>query len=195
MSRIATVERTTKETQISLTLNLDGTGQSNITTGIGFLDHMLTLFSKHGLFDLDIAAKGDLEVDFHHTVEDIGISLGEAIRIALADRSGINRYGNGAVPMDESLAEVTVDLSNRPYLVFQVPRVDVMPDGFDFSLVKEFFRALSNTAGMNLHIRVPYGENGHHVIEAIFKAVARALSQAVMKNPNISGVLSTKGVL
>ena len=195
MTRTVTVERTTKETHISLALNLDGSGQSNITTGIGFLDHMLTLFAKHGSFNLDLTAKGDLDVDFHHTVEDIGLSLGEAIRVALDDRAGIHRYGNAVVPMDEALAEVTVDLSNRPFLVFQMPRVDVMPDGFDFSLVKEFFRALSNTAGMNLHIRVPYGENGHHVIEAVFKAFARALSQAVRINPDLSGVLSTKGVL
>ena len=195
MTKIASVERNTKETQIKLTLTLDGTGQVVIQTGIGFFDHMLTLFTVHGLFNLDLSASGDLEVDFHHTVEDVGLSLGEAINVALGDRKGICRFGHAVVPMDESLAEVTVDLSRRPFLVFQPPRVDMMPEGFDFSLVKEFFQALSNTSGMNLHIRVPYGENGHHVIEAIFKAFARALSQAVQSNPRISGVLSSKGVL
>lgn len=195
MERKAEIERRTKETRIQIQLNIDGTGQLQVDTGIGFLDHMLTLFSAHGFFDLKLQARGDLEVDAHHTVEDIGLVLGEALSRALGDRQGIVRYGQAVVPMDETLAAVTVDLSNRPYLVYNVP-ADIGPRGiFDAGLAKEFFRALANKAGMNLHINVAYGENEHHVLEAVFKALARALDQATGFDQRIEGVRSTKGSL
>lgn len=195
MSRTSEIERRTKETQIKISLTIDGRGEQQIDTGIGFLDHMLILFSAHGFFDLTVQAAGDLEVDAHHTVEDIGLVLGEAISRALGDRQGITRYGQGVVPMDETLATVTVDLSNRPYLVYHVPSIQGSRGTLDIGLAKEFFRALANKAGMNLHINVAYGENEHHILEAIFKALARALDQATGIDRRVAGVRSTKGVL
>ncbi len=195
MQRKADIERKTKETQIQLCLDIDGTGKKEISTGIGFLDHMLTLFSAHGFFDLSISARGDLEVDAHHTVEDIGLVLGEGLSQALGDRKGIVRYGQASVPMDEALATVTVDLSNRPYIVYNLPETSGSKVIFDAGLAKEFFRALANKAGMNLHINVAYGENEHHILEAVFKALARALDQATGFDRRISGVRSTKGSL
>ena len=195
MQRKAEIERKTKETQIQIFLDVDGTGKQEISTGIGFLDHMLTLFSAHGFFDLTVNARGDLEVDAHHTVEDVGLVLGEALSQALGDRQGIVRYGQAAVPMDEALATVTVDLSNRPYIVYNVPETTGTKGGFDTGLAKEFFRALANKAGMNLHINVAYGENEHHILEAVFKALARALDRAAGFDRRISGVRSTKGSL
>jgi len=195
MQRKAEIERKTKETQIQILINIDGSGNQQIDTGIGFLDHMLTLFAAHGFFDLTLQAHGDLEVDAHHTVEDIGLVLGEVISQALGDRAGIVRYGQSVVPMDEALAAVTVDLSNRPYLVYNVPAMTGSSSVFDTNLAKEFFRALANKAGMNLHINVAYGENEHHVLEAIFKALSRALDQATGFDQRIKGVRSTKGSL
>ncbi len=195
MQRTSEIERKTNETQIQLHLDIDGTGTQEIATGIGFLDHMLALFSAHGFFDLRINARGDLEVDAHHTVEDVGLVLGEAFDQALGDRQGIVRYGQAVVPMDETLAAVTVDLSKRPYLVYNVPATNGPQGVFDASLAKEFFRALANKAGMNLHINVAYGENEHHILEGIFKALGRALDQAAGFDRRISGVQSTKGSL
>lgn len=195
MTRHTELERITKETQIQVQLDLDGKGEVGVDTGIGFFDHMLTLLGVHGFLDLNVVAKGDLEVDYHHTVEDVGLSLGEALQSALGDRKGIRRYGFAVTPMDESLARVAVDLSNRPYLVMRLPDSLVPDPGFDMTLIKEFMRALSNKASMNLHIEVPYGENQHHVVEAIFKSLGRALSQAVSTDPRIQGVRSSKGQL
>ncbi|MEO6847137.1 MAG: imidazoleglycerol-phosphate dehydratase HisB [Chthoniobacterales bacterium] len=196
MSRMASIERNTAETQITLKLELNGAGTSQIDTGIGFFDHMLTLFSRHGLFDLDVQAKGDLDVDFHHTVEDVGIVLGQAFLKALGDKKGIRRYGSFHVPMDETLARVTVDLSGRPYLVFRAPAsVEAIGGNFSFQLVEEFLRAFSNNAAMNLHAEVLYGRDAHHMAEAIFKALARALDQAVQIDERVKGVPSTKGML
>lgn len=195
MTRKAELERITKETRIQVQLNLDGQGDVRADTGIGFFDHMLTLLGVHGFLDLEVTAKGDLEVDYHHTIEDVGLSLGETLVSALGDRTGIRRYGFAVTPMDESLARVAVDLSNRPFLVFLLPE-EMYPDpGFDVTLIKEFMRALSNKAGMNLHIEAPYGENQHHVVEAIFKSLGRALGQAVEVDPRIQGVRSSKGTL
>jgi imidazoleglycerol-phosphate dehydratase len=195
MDRIAELTRKTTETQISVKLNLGGKQSPAISTGIPFFDHMLTLFSVHGFFYLSVNAKGDLGVDFHHTVEDVGLVLGEALDQALGDRKGIKRYGHAVTPMDDALSAVTVDLSNRPYLVFNVPGVTQPGTGFDFSLTKEFFRAFAVKSGMNLHINVSYGENGHHIIESIFKAAGRALAQAVSMDKRITHVRSTKGLL
>ena len=195
MERKAEIERKTNETHIQILLNIDGTGQPQVATGIGLLDHMLTLFSAHGFFDLTLQARGDLEVDAHHTVEDIGLVLGECLSRALGDRRGIARYGQATVPMDETLASVTVDLSNRPYVVYNVPVATGPGSVFDAGLAKEFFRALANKAGMNLHINVPYGENEHHILEAVFKALGRALDQATGYDRRIAGVRSTKGSL
>lgn len=195
MTRNSEIERITKETQIQVQLNLDGTGDVQIDTGIGFFDHMLTLMGVHGFLDLSVRAKGDLEVDLHHTIEDVGLSLGAVLVKALGERTGIRRYGFAVTPMDESLAKVALDLSNRPYLVFMLPD-SISPDpGFDVTLIKEFMRALSNKAGMNLHIEVPYGENQHHAMEAIFKSLGRALAQAVALDPRSKGVRSSKGTL
>lgn len=195
MERIATVNRKTKETDIAITLNLDGTGKSEISTGIGFFDHMLEGFSKHGFFDLNCKVAGDLQVDGHHTVEDTGIVLGEAIKHAIGDKKGMNRYGYFILPMDDALALCAVDLCGRPYLNFEceftVPRVGYL----DTELIKEFFYAVSYSAGMNLHIKMLAGNNNHHMIEAMFKAFAKALDQAVSMNPRITDVLSTKGSL
>ncbi|HDI60216.1 MAG TPA: imidazoleglycerol-phosphate dehydratase HisB [Desulfobacteraceae bacterium] len=193
--RKASVGRKTSETDIRLELNLDGGGRAAVSTGIGFFDHMLTLFAVHGFFDLEVAAHGDLEVDAHHTVEDVGLALGDAVAGALGDRRGIRRYGQAATPMDDALAVVTIDLSNRPFLVWHLPPGDFAAGSFDAPLAKEFFRALSNRGGMNLHVELPYGENGHHVLEAIFKSLGRALDQAVGREPRLRSVRSSKGVL
>ena len=195
MERIATVKRTTKETDVSLSLNLDGTGRSAISSGIPFLDHMLTLFAAHGGFDLDLQATGDLEVDGHHTVEDIGIVLGQAISKALGDRKGITRFGEATLPMDEALAGVYLDLSNRPYLCYEVSFPSQKTGTFDMELLEEFFRAVSQNAGMTLHIHKLCGRNGHHIAEAVFKGFARALGAATSLSPRQSGIPSTKGVL
>ncbi|MBU0995566.1 MAG: imidazoleglycerol-phosphate dehydratase HisB [Proteobacteria bacterium] len=195
MARIARIERKTSETDISVQLNLDGNGSYHISSSIPFFDHMLILFSAHGFFDLDIKATGDVEIDTHHTVEDIGIALGDAVTDALSDRKGITRYGYAVTPMDETLATVAIDLSNRPFLVYNVPEKVFAKGSFDLYVAKEFFRAFSNRSGMNLHINVPYGENEHHMVEAIFKSFGRALSQAVASNKRVKSIRSTKGVL
>jgi imidazoleglycerol-phosphate dehydratase len=195
MSRIFEITRKTAETDITLKLSVDGTGKSCVDTGIGFFDHMLTLFSKHGLFDLEVKARGDLEVDCHHTVEDIGIVLGQALKDALGRKEGIRRYGTSVVPMDETLASVSVDLGGRPYLVFNANYSNEGAGGMDAGLVKEFFRAVAVNAGMNIHVNVHYGSNNHHIIEAIFKAFARALDEATRADSRIDGVMSTKGTL
>jgi len=187
------VVRETRETRISLTLALDGQGTSEISSGVGFFDHMLELFSKHGLFDLEIDARGDLEVDSHHTVEDIGICLGLALKEALGSGEGIRRYGWALLPMDEALASVAMDLGGRPYLSITLPALDGDMGGFAMELLPEFFQAFCNNAGANLHIRVDAGRNRHHIAEAIFKAFAKALDQAVAVDPRVHGVLSTKG--
>jgi len=195
MKRSASVERRTTETDIALTLGVDGTGQADISTGIPFFDHMLTLFAVHGLFDLTLNARGDLEVDGHHTVEDVGLVMGDALDQALADRRGIRRYGHAVVPMDEALAAVTVDLSRRPFLVYTPPEPRDRGGVFDVHLAKEFFRAFVNRGGLNLHIDIRYGENGHHMLEAVFKALGRSLDEAVAVDARISGVRSSKGYL
>lgn len=194
MSRKSQVARKTKETDIVLELELDGQGRVDIDSGIPFLDHMLHLFAAHGFFDLTLKARGDLEIDDHHTVEDIGICLGQALRQALALQPGLRRYGWARVPMDEALAQVTVDISNRPFLVFRV----TFPQGggrFDPQLMPEFWRAVAQHGGLTLHVEAPYGENTHHLMEAIFKAAGRALDQAASLEPRCQGVPSTKGVL
>jgi imidazoleglycerol-phosphate dehydratase len=193
--RKANVSRTTKETEIKIELNLDGSGKHRIATSIPFLDHMLTLFSAHGLFDLAVRARGDTEVDFHHTVEDIGISLGEALKQALGKKEGICRYGSAFVPMDESLASVHADLSGRPSLVYHFPIRKRKIGDFDTELVKEFLQAVVNQAAITLHADVSYGSNGHHMVEALFKALGRALRLAVSKDERVRGVPSTKGRL
>lgn len=195
MKRSATVERKTKETEVRITLKLDGMGSAKISTGVPFFDHMLMLFSVHGLFDLAVDAKGDLQVDPHHTVEDVGLVLGDALSKALGDRKGIKRYGHFVVPMDDTLAAVTVDLSNRPYLVYKVMGETGTGGVFDISLTREFFRAFAVRAGMNLHINVFYGQNEHHIIEAIFKATGRALDQAIGIDERLKGIPSSKGIL
>ncbi len=195
MSRTSNVTRTTKETDISMILDLDGEGISHIDTGIGFFNHMLEGFSKHGFFNLDVTIKGDLDVDGHHTVEDAGIVLGTAIKEAFGDKKGIKRYGYFILPMDDALALCAVDLCGRPYLQFDCSFPNDMVGGFDTSLVREFFYAVSYSAGMNIHIKMLSGENSHHMIEAIFKAFAKALDDAVSYDPRIKDVLSTKGAL
>ena len=195
MERKTKIQRKTKETDIKLELNLDGKGESGVKTGIGFLDHMLEGFARHGLFDLDVKCDGDLYVDCHHTIEDIGIVLGQAIKETLGDKKQIVRYGSTILPMDESLVLVSIDLSGRPYLVFDY-EFDVERVGyFDAQMVKEFFYAISYSAGMNLHIKVLEGGNAHHVIEAIFKAFAKSLDKASLTDPRIIDVLSSKGEL
>ena len=194
-NRTATVNRKTKETQIALTLGLDGTGKGSVNTGVGFFDHMLDLLSRHSLIDLTVEAKGDLHIDAHHTVEDVGIVLGTALEQAVGDKRGIYRYGWAIVPMDESLAQVAVDLSGRPAFVFSVPFKREAIGNFPAELVEEFFKSLATSAKMNLHINVPYGTNNHHIAEAIFKATAKALRQAVSMDPRNSEVPSTKGSL
>jgi imidazoleglycerol-phosphate dehydratase len=193
--RCAAIERKTAETQVTVKLNLDGEGKCEIATGIGFLDHMLTLLAKHGFMDLTVKAKGDLEVDGHHTVEDIGIVLGEALKEALADKAGIHRYGNCFIPMDETLAQVCLDFSGRPFLVFgaEIPKTKL--GNYETEMTEEFFRAIAMNCGLTLHIRLLYGSNAHHIIEAIFKAFARAVAEAVAMDPRVKGVMSSKGVL
>jgi imidazoleglycerol-phosphate dehydratase len=195
MARTSVIERKTGETNIAVELNLDGQGHSEIATGIGFFDHMLTLWAKHGLFDLKVHADGDLEVDGHHTVEDTGIVLGTAIKEALGDKQSIKRYGTAFVPMDEALAFVSLDISGRPYLVFDVKLPSGSIGGFDAELVEEFLRALAVQAGLTLHVRLLYGKNAHHMVEGVFKALGRALSEACTKDERIVGVMSTKGLL
>ena len=195
MARTADYVRKTKETDISLHLNLDGTGSSSIHTGIGFFDHMLDGFARHGLFDPKVNVAGDLAVDCHHTIEDTGIVLGNAIKEAVGDKKGIRRYGSCILPMDETLVLCAVDLSGRPYLVFDGEFTTDRVGYMDTEMVKEFFYAISYTAGMNLHIRVLSGGNNHHMIEAMFKAFAKALDQATIIDPRITDILSTKGSL
>jgi imidazoleglycerol-phosphate dehydratase len=197
MSRSASVARTTAETDIRIRLELDGRGVHAIGTGIPFLDHMLAQVARHGHFDLTVEAKGDLAVDLHHTVEDVGIALGDAVSEALGDRAGIVRYGAARVPMDESLASAVVDLSGRPYLVFQAPQIRGQRIGeFDADLVREFFQGLTNHLRANLHAQIEYGQNAHHMVEALFKAVGRALDHATSLDPRVAGVIpSTKGSL
>jgi imidazoleglycerol-phosphate dehydratase len=195
MSRNASIERITRETRIKLTLELDGKGEAKICTSVPFLDHMLDLFTRHGLFDLQIEATGDIDIDFHHTVEDIGIVLGTAFREALGDKQGIHRYGQATVPMDETLASVAVDLSGRSYLVYNVRLPKIKIGEFDVELAREFFQAFTSNVGANLHLNVMYGDNVHHILEACFKGVARALDMATQLDPRIDGVMSTKGKL
>ncbi|OPY85569.1 MAG: Imidazoleglycerol-phosphate dehydratase [Syntrophus sp. PtaU1.Bin208] len=194
--RQARVQRRTSETDISVEINLDGSGQANIDTSIPFFDHMLNLFARHGLFDLTIKGRGDTEIDDHHLVEDMGICLGEALKDAMGDKAGMTRYGTATIPMDETLCAVTLDVSGRPYLIYRVDfSAGARAGGFDLQLVREFFKSFSDHSGITLHINLFYGENNHHIAEAIFKAFARALGMAVTTDSRISGVLSTKGCL
>jgi len=195
IARSASMDRKTSETEITLSISLDGEGKSSVRTGIPFFDHMLTLFSRHGLIDLDVEAKGDIEVDYHHTVEDVGLALGAAFTKALGDKSGIRRYGSAYVPMDEALARVVVDCSGRPYLAYEVPRGVEAIGLFPFQLVEEFLRAFSVQAGLTLHVSVLAGRDAHHMAEAIFKALGRALDVAVSHDDRVKGIPSTKGVL
>ena len=195
MSRTAEVNRITNETQIQLQLNLDGEGEAKLETPVPFLTHMLDLFTKHGQFNLNVQANGDIEIDDHHTTEDIGICLGIALKDALGDKKGIKRYGNAFVPMDEALAQVVVDLSNRPHLEIRAEFPSQKVGTFDTELVHEFLWKLALEARMNLHVIVHYGTNTHHIIEAIFKALGRALDEATMIDPRVKGVPSTKGML
>ena len=195
MARSATIRRTTKETEISVTLNLDGRGTHVIESGVPFLDHMLTQIARHGFFDLQVSAKGDLEIDAHHTVEDLGICLGEAFKQALGDKSGVRRYGRGTMPMHEALAAVVLDFSGRPFLVYNVPLPKAQVGNFELELVEEFFTAFCNHAGANVHVNLAYGDNLHHIVEAVYKAFARALDEATQLDPRVEGVLSSKGTL
>jgi imidazoleglycerol-phosphate dehydratase len=195
MSRTSTIERNTAETRISVQLTVDGTGTSHISTKIPFFDHMLTLFARHSLVNLEVLADGDIEVDFHHTVEDVGISLGRAFTEALGDKAGIRRYGWAYLPMDETLARVVVDFSGRPFLEYRAPQ-NVDPIGkFPFQLVEEFLRGFAVHAGINLHAEVLYGRDAHHMSEAVFKALAKAVDQACQIDPRVQGIPSTKGTL
>jgi len=193
--RTADLSRQTRETKVQVALNLDGSGEADLETGVGFFNHMLELLSRHSLIDLTVRAEGDLDVDFHHTVEDVGIVLGQALEKALGEKKGIGRYGWAIVPMDESLAQVAIDISGRAAFVFNVDFKGPTIGTFDVELVREFFKALANTAKMNLHVSVPYGENNHHISEAIFKATAKALRQAVSIDPRNPAIPSTKGSL
>lgn len=195
MDRKGRVERKTKETDIKVELELDGSGKAEVETGIPFLNHMLDSFSRHGLFDLKLKAKGDIEVDYHHTVEDVGLALGQAFKESLGDKHGIRRFGEASCPLDETLAKVVVDLSGRPYLSYNVKIRPGRVGNFDTDLPHEFFAAFANQLGMNLHIDVVRGENPHHIIEACFKAFARAMDMATQLDGRIQGVLSTKGSL
>jgi len=195
IERLAKISRKSKETNIDLSINLDGSGNYEGNTGIGFFDHMLCLFAKHGLMDLNIAAVGDLIVDSHHTIEDVGIVLGCAIKEALKGKEGIKRYGTSFVPMDETLASVSVDLSGRSYLVFDANFTVDKIGSFDTEMVEEFFRAIATNGGITLHARIIYGKNNHHMVEALFKALGKALSEALTYDKRIKGVLSTKGSL
>lgn len=193
--RQSRIERNTKETQIGLHLNLDGTGASKVETGIPFFNHMLEAWAKHALMDLHVDAKGDLDVDLHHTVEDVGICLGKALKEAVGDKKGIVRFGVASVPMDEALVSASLDISGRPFLVFNVPLMRTRVASFDLDLLKDFFRAFAFNSEVTLHVNLHYGENLHHISEAVFKAVGRALAEATRLNPRIEGVLSTKGDL
>lgn len=195
MPRTAVIERQTRETQIRVELNLDGTGQGSWKTGVGFFDHMLELFTRHGAFDLNVQATGDLHVDQHHTVEDVGICIGQAIRQAAGDKKGIRRYGHFTLPMEETLATTAIDLSGRYFLVFQAQFASSKIGDFDSELVEDFWQSLAANALCNLHVLVHYGRNSHHVSEAIFKSAARALRMAVEADPRMTGVPSTKGTL
>lgn len=195
MVRKVEITRKTNETDIQMSINIDGCGTAKIDTGVGFLDHMLELFARHGLFDLIVRAKGDLQVDAHHTVEDVGIVLGQSIKQALGDKKSIRRYGISHVPMDEALAMAVIDLGGRPYLVFDAKFAQDKVGQMDTELVEEFFRAVAFNAGLNLHIKVFYGSNNHHMAEAIFKAFGRALDEASRIDERIEGVMSTKGTL
>ena len=194
-SRRATIRRNTTETEVRLDLSLDGRGQGRIKTTIPFLDHMLALLAKHGFFDLTVQARGDTEIDDHHTVEDVGIVLGEALKQALGKKEGVRRFGWASVPLDETLAQVTVDLSGRPYLVYHVDLPQRRIKTFDLGLFEDFFQAFSTHAALNLHVNVLYGRNPHHIMEAVFKALAKALDQATSLDGRVTGVLSTKGAL
>jgi imidazoleglycerol-phosphate dehydratase len=193
--RRAVVHRKTKETDIRLALDVDGSGAHEVQTGVPFLDHMLEIFSRHGFFDLEVRAAGDLEVDHHHTVEDVGLALGEALRSALGDKAGIGRFGEASCPLDEALVTAVVDLSGRPYLAYNLEIKQTRVGNFDTELVHDFLLALTNQVGMNLHLNMSQGRNPHHIIEAGFKALARALDQATRLDPRVRGVLSTKGML
>lgn len=195
MARTATINRSTKETEIKVVLELDGRGTHQIESGVPFLDHMLTQIARHGFFDLQVSAKGDLEIDAHHTVEDLGICLGEAFKQALGDKTGVRRYGRGTMPMHEALAAVVLDFSGRPYLVYNVPLPKAQVGNFELELVEEFFTAFCNHAGANVHVNLAYGDNLHHIVEAVFKAFAKALDEATQIDPRVEGVLSSKGKL
>ena len=194
-ARSAAVERKTKETEINVELDLDGKGEYEISTGIAFFDHMLESFARHGAFDLRIAAKGDIEVDTHHTIEDVGITLGQAVREALGSAAGIRRYGGVALPMAESKVDVALDISNRPYLVYKVALANDRIGNFDASLAEDFLYAFSQNAGIDLHVELRHGKNPHHVVEAVFKGVARALRAAVEPDPRMKGLPTVKGAL
>jgi imidazoleglycerol-phosphate dehydratase len=193
--RSARVTRTTKETDITVALRVDGTGKASVDTGVPFLDHMLDSFARHGFFDLTVQARGDLAVDQHHTVEDVGLALGQALRDALGDKAGIRRFGDAACPLDEALVRVTVDLSGRPFFVYEVAIKRARVGNFDTELIHDFLLALTNQLGMNLHIDMVRGRNAHHIIEATFKALARAMDHATQVDPRVEGILSTKGSL
>lgn len=195
MARKAKISRKTRETDISIDINLDGAGNGKISTTVAFVDHMLNLFARHGLIDLAIDAKGDTDIDDHHLVEDIGICLGGVVKKALGDKKGIVRYGSAIVPMDEALCSVVMDISGRPYLIYNVELKSKKTDKFDFSLIKEFFKSFSDNSGITLHINLIYGRNNHHMAEAIFKAFALALRNAVTIHGRIEGIMSTKGSL
>src|SRR5574341_1734945 len=195
MGRSAKTERKTKESEIAIELDLDGSGNSEIETGMPFFNHMLEIFARHGLFDLKVKAKGDIHVDYHHTVEDVGLTLGQAFKQALGDKAGISRFGEATIPLDEALTQVVVDLSGRPYLAYNVKIRPGRVGDFDTDLPHEFFQAFANQLGMNLHINASQGENPHHIIEASFKALARAMERATRLDERIQGVLSTKGSL
>lgn len=193
--RTAEIQRKTAETNILVKLTIDGQGEANVKTGVGFFDHMLVLLTKHGLFDLELNAKGDLEVDCHHTIEDAGIVLGQALAKALGDKAGIKRYGTAFVPMDEALVMVSLDISGRPYLVYDAEITAKMIGNYDCEMTEEFLRALSVHAGLTLHVKMLAGKNAHHIVEAVFKALGRALDEATRRDERIQGVMSTKGVL
>ena len=195
MSRRAETTRTTGETDVRVRIDLDGSGASTVSTGVGFFDHMLTLLARHSLIDIEVEARGDLETGSHHTVEDVGITLGQALATALGDRSGIERYGAALIPMDECLVQAALDLSGRPYVAVNVPLPAMVIGGFETELLGEFIRGLANHAGMTVHVRLLVPGNAHHAIEGSFKALARALAQAVARNPRVAGVPSTKGRL
>lgn len=193
--RTASQKRNTAETKIELNLNIDGLGKYNINTGIPFFDHMLTAFSRHGFIDLDVKVDGDIEVDYHHTVEDTGIVIGECLKEAIGDKKGISRFGTSYLPMDETLSRVVVDLSNRPHLEFRIPEGTPDAQNFRFSLVEEFFRAVTCNLRANIHAEVLYGRDGHHIAESLFKGLGRALHTAMECDPRITGIPSTKEVL